>query len=86
MFIVYVLRSTPTGRLYVGFTEDLNGRLATHNRGEVISTKAYRPWKPIFHECYTNKTDGLQREQYLKTTAGKRGLKLMLQETLTCSP
>ncbi|ALM10009.1 MAG TPA: endonuclease [Candidatus Peribacter riflensis] len=86
MFIVYVLRSISTGSLYVGFTEDLGRRLATHNRGEVISTKAYRPWKLIFHECYTNKADALRRERYLKTTAGKRGLKLMLRETLRCFP
>ncbi|MDD5026840.1 MAG: GIY-YIG nuclease family protein [Candidatus Peribacteraceae bacterium] len=84
MFIVYVLRSTLVGHLYVGFTENLDGRVATHNRGEVISTKAHRPWKLIFHECYTNKADALRREQYLKTTAGKRGLKMMLQETLAC--
>lgn len=86
MFIVYVLRSISTGRLYVGFTEDLDKRLAAHNRGEVSSTKAYRPWKIIFYECYINKADALRRERYLKTTAGKRGLRLMLRETLGCLP
>lgn len=82
MYFVYVLRSLTNQQLYVGFTEDLKERLATHNRGEVISTKAQRPWEMIFYECYTNKMDALRREQYLKTTAGKRGLKMMLHKTL----
>lgn len=82
MYFVYVLRSLSNQKLYVGFTEDLQERLATHNRGEVISTKARRPWEMIFYECYFNKADALRREQYLKTTAGKRGLKMMLYETL----
>lgn len=82
MYFVYVLRSFTNQKLYVGFTENLKERLTTHNRGEVISTKTQRPWKVIFYECYTNKMDALRREQYLKTTAGKRGLKMMLRGTL----
>ena len=82
MFYVYVLQSTINGQLYVGFSEDLDERLKAHNSGEVISTKSHRPWKRIFYECYTNKADALRREQYLKTTAGKRALHIMLRETL----
>jgi len=82
MFIVYVLQNDKHLRLYVGFTENIEQRIVTHNSGNVISTKAFRPWKLIFHECYTNKADALRREQYFKTTSGKRALKLMLRETL----
>lgn len=82
MFSVYVLRSTLSQKLYVGFTEDFKERLKTHNDGKVISTKAYRPWQAIFLECYIHKGDALRRELYLKTTAGKRALKMMLRETL----
>ena len=82
MYFVYILRSVVNQKLYVGFSEDIDERLKAHNCGDVISTKTHRPWKRIFHECYTNKADALRREHYLKTTAGKRGLKIMLQETL----
>lgn len=82
MFVVYVLRSTLNQQLYVGFTIDFKERLKTHNDGRVISTKAYRPWEVIFLECYIDKGDALRRELYLKTTAGKRALKIMLRETL----
>ena len=82
MFVVYVIRSTLNQKLYVGFTEDFKQRLKTHNEGGVISTKSYRPWEAIFLECYIDKGDALRREQYFKTTSGKRGLKLMLRKTL----
>jgi len=82
MFVVYVLRSTMNQKLYVGFTEDFKQRLKTHNEGSVISTKALRPWEPIFLEYYIDKGDALRREQYFKTTSGKRALKIMLRNTL----
>ena len=83
MFFVYVLRSVKNRQLYVGFTESLEKRLRSHNAGDVISTKAFRPWTMIFHECYTHKMDALRREGYLKTTQGKRALKHMLREALS---
>lgn len=82
MFIVYVLRSDLNSQLYVGYTTDLKHRLATHTKGNVISTKSKRPWKLIFAEVYTSQNDALRREKYFKTTQGKIALKHMLRETL----
>lgn len=82
MYYIYVLRSMQNGQLYVGYTENLDQRLQAHNIGAVISTKALQPWERIFYESYIHKADALRRERYLKTTAGKRALKLMLRETL----
>lgn len=82
MYFVYVLRSSIDQQLYVGFSENLDQRLKSHNNGEVTSTQFKRPWERIFYECYTNKADALRREKYLKTTMGKRALKMMLRETL----
>ena len=82
MFFVYVLRSAIDRQLYVGFSEHLRDRVMTHNAGKVTSTKSRIPWKLIFFECYTEKGDALRREQYFKTTMGKRALKLMLRKTL----
>lgn len=83
MFYVYLLRSTiKQGQLYVGYTEDVEARLKRHNAGEVQSTKPYRPWDLIYYEVFASKKDAKQREQYLKTTKGRRTLRLMLQDTL----
>lgn len=84
MFYVYLLRSkVKQDQLYVGYTEDAKARLKKHNAGEVQSTKPYRPWALIYYAVFTSKKDAKRREQYLKTTKGRRTLRLMLQDTLS---
>ena len=83
MFYVYFLRSKDNlNQFYVGYTEDIQERLNKHNTGQVQSTKPYHPWTLIYYEVFTSIVDAKQREQYLKTTKGRRTLRLMLQNTL----
>ncbi|OGM24009.1 hypothetical protein A2865_00445 [Candidatus Woesebacteria bacterium RIFCSPHIGHO2_01_FULL_39_17] len=81
-FYVYVLKSLKSNFLYVGYSEDYRSRIKCHNNGEVQSTKAFKPYKLIFLEIYTNKTDAKRRESYLKTTKGRTTLRTMLKYTL----
>ncbi|MBP6925873.1 MAG: GIY-YIG nuclease family protein [Candidatus Pacebacteria bacterium] len=55
-------------------------RLRSHNNGENKATKPYGPFDVIFYEAFKNKDDAKRREKYLKSTKGKRALKLMLQK------
>jgi putative endonuclease len=80
---VYALRSLADGKLYVGLATDLPSRLAQHNAGRVISTKARCPFELIYWEGCLNRSDAAQREKYLKTAWGKRYLKLRLKRYLT---
>ncbi|PIQ75988.1 excinuclease ABC subunit C [Candidatus Peregrinibacteria bacterium CG10_big_fil_rev_8_21_14_0_10_49_24] len=82
MFHVYVLHSEKDDGLYVGYTTNSKNRLKEHNKVSVISTKARRPLKLIFLESYINEGDAVRREKYLKTTVGRKMLKVMLKETL----
>ena len=82
-YSVYVLLSEVDYLLYIGFTSNLENRLKTHNLGGSKSTFYRRPLKLIFCEYYLFKEDALRREEYFKTTAGKRTLNLMLSSTLT---
>jgi putative endonuclease len=83
MFYVYILRSKKrAGQIYIGYTTDLRRRFKRHNHGLVLSTKPYKPWKLIFYEAYLNKTDAKRREKYLKTTKGRKALRLMLRASL----
>ena len=70
------------GGLYIGFTTDLTRRLEEHNSGASAATAPRRPFELVFCEHYRSKTDALRREVYLKTSSGRRALKLMLQESL----
>lgn len=82
MFYNYVLQSKKERELYIGYTTDLKKRLLEHNQGLNLSTKRYRPWGIIYYEACLNKSDAKRREGYLKTTQGRRLLKIRLREFL----
>ncbi|HEY4489717.1 MAG TPA: GIY-YIG nuclease family protein [Candidatus Paceibacterota bacterium] len=83
MFYVYVLKSKKkTDQLYVGYSANLKSRVAEHNTGKSSSTKPYLPWELIFYEAYKSMKDAKRREMYLKTTKGRKAIKLMLQDSL----
>ena len=81
-YFVYVLFSLKDKKLYTGFSTNLERRIFYHNHGLNQSTKNRRPLILIFHEDYINKNDALRREKYLKTSSGKRCIKIILQDTL----
>ncbi len=74
MFTVYVLVSKTTGMRYVGQTSNLPQRLVAHNNGDSRYTKNRGPWKLIYSERYTTRTEAIIREKYLKTGKGREFL------------
>jgi len=83
MIYVYVLRSTRDDCLYTGCTRDLRNRLALHNAGKVPSTKERRPLELIYYEACLDEKDAFRREKYLKTTYGKRYIKVRCRNYFT---
>jgi predicted GIY-YIG superfamily endonuclease len=72
MFYVYLLRSQSfPQRSYVGFTTNVNQRLAKHNEGGNVSTACWRPWKLAFYCGFDDKERALRFESYLKSHSGK---------------
>lgn len=72
MQYVYLLRSLRVERKYIGCTEDLAKRILQHNKGLVLSTKAFRPWKLVYYEAFSNKVDAFNREKQLKKEFTKK--------------
>jgi len=81
MHYVYVLWNQVRCEFYVGFTSDLKRRLAEHMSDKVHTTKRYESLRLIFYEAFSSKSDAIRREQYLKTSKGKKTLRLMLRES-----
>ncbi|MCD6550467.1 GIY-YIG nuclease family protein [bacterium] len=81
MYYLYILR-LKNGTLYKGITSDLRRRVKEHKFGKVKSTKHKRPLKLIHYEAYLLKSDAERRERFLKTTEGRRLLKLQLKDIL----
>ena len=79
---VYVLYSLHDDKLYVGFTTNLKQRLTDHFNGNSKATAFRRPFRLLFCEYYLSRRDAVRRERYLKTTAGKRALRIMCHDSL----
>ncbi|MDX6501188.1 MAG: putative endonuclease [Blastocatellia bacterium] len=73
---VYVLRSVKDQMFYVGFTKNLRKRIQDHNNGLVPSTKRRTPLDLVYWEGCVNQEDATQREKYLKSSWGKRYIKI----------
>ena len=63
---IYLLYSETRDRYYIGSCADVNERLIRHNAGATLSTKSGRPWKVVYSETFSSKTEALKREFYLK--------------------
>ncbi len=79
-FCVYALESLKDGDRYIGYTNNLKRRIEEHKKGLSFSTKFRLPFKLIYFESRTNQEDAKRREDYLKTTQGRRFLGLRLLE------
>jgi putative endonuclease len=65
---VYVLGSARGNdyRTYVGWTTDLQRRLAQHNSGAGAKSTRGRSWDLLYAERYPARTAAMSREWYLK--------------------
>ena len=76
MHFVYILRSQKDKtKLYIGSTQDLEGRIKEHNQGKSQYSKIYAPWE--LEVCIQFKTQNLAAsfERYLKSGSGHAFLK-----------
>jgi putative endonuclease len=83
MHYVYVLQSEVDDQFYTGCTGDLRKRFQQHNDGNVLSSRDRRPLKLIYYEACLNELDAFRREKYLKTTYGKRYIKVRCKNYFT---
>lgn len=65
---VYILGSDGKGgyRTYVGWTNDIDQRLARHNAGTGAKSTRGRQWQLLYAERYLTKTEAMSREWHLK--------------------
>lgn len=81
MHYVYLLHLS-NNNIYTGYTSNLKIRYEEHLRGKVKSTQNFRPLELIHYEVYKIKSDATRREKFLKTTEGKRLLRMQLKDLL----
>ena len=77
-FYIYVLESLKDGERYIGYTNNLKRRIEEHKKGLSFATKFRLPFKLIYFGGCLNSVDAKRRENYLKTTQGRRFMGLRL--------
>ena len=69
---VYILVSEmDSNRHYVGMTDNLDARLAKHNKGDVTHTSKHRPWRIKTTLAFRDREQAASFEAYLKTASGR---------------
>ena len=73
MYFVYALYSSKFDKIYIGYSENPEKRLQSHNDDRNKGwTRNFQPWQIVYTEECTTKTAALKREKQLKTAAGRR--------------
>ncbi|MFC1878170.1 GIY-YIG nuclease family protein [Thermodesulfobacteriota bacterium] len=71
-YYVYILQSKKyPDRFYTRFTENLDSRLKSHNRGENPHTTKYKPWRIKTAVAFSDRQKALDFEAYLKSPSGR---------------
>ncbi|MBU3968767.1 GIY-YIG nuclease family protein [Patescibacteria group bacterium] len=78
-YYTYIIRSTRTGRLYTGFSNNLRKRFNEHNQNKNKSTKGRGPFEVVYYEACNDLEDAHARELYLKSGVGKHYIKNRLK-------
>jgi len=71
-YYAYILQSKEnSNRFYTGFTENLESRLKSHNRGDNPHTSKNKPWKIKTAVAFSDRQKALDFEAYLKSPSGR---------------
>ena len=67
-YFVYLIGSYRKAKLitYVGYTNNLDKRMNSHNAGKGAKFTRGKNWKLIYHERYQTRREAMLRESYLK--------------------
>jgi len=75
MFIVYVLKSLKNSKRYISYTsKSIEERLKEHNSGCNKWTRENGPFEIFYTEEFTDKTNAIKRELFLKSGQGRKFL------------
>ena len=79
MYLVYILESLADGTRYTGITgKSIEERVARHNRGDSRFSKKHGPWKVLYQEQVSSRSEAVKRERFLKSGVGRQELKKIL--------
>ena len=78
-YTTYILESKNNpNQFYIGFTENLESCLKTHNQGQNSHTSQHKPWRIKTSITFTDRQKAIDVEAYLKGPSGREFAKKRL--------
>lgn len=73
MYYTYILKSSSTGKIYIGHTDNLETRLKEHNaKGKSLFTSKKGPWKIVWSKEFSDRSGAMNFENNLKRMKNKK--------------
>ena len=66
-YVVYILRSLSTNKLYIGQTDNFDRRFEEHQRGKNWATRNRGPWEIVHSIHFETRKEALRMERKLKS-------------------
>jgi predicted GIY-YIG superfamily endonuclease len=88
MYFAYVLVN-PTGKFYIGSTDDLQRRVAEHNSnlGNLTFTHKKGPWTLAWSEAHPTRAAAMTREKQIKSMKSRQWIVTnLLTQTFRATP
>ena len=80
-FYVYIIYSKSADRYYTGYSHDPELRLHRHNEGWTKSTKSGIPWKLVYTEVYSSRSEAMKREKEIKRMKSRKFIESLIGST-----
>lgn len=78
MFYTYILQSKPSGKYYIGQTNNLTQRVLRHNNHPDTYTKEKGPWRIVHTETFDTRAEAMRREKQIKSYKGGNAFKALV--------
>ena len=79
-FFVYFLQSKKDGTFYIGQTNNIDNRIARHNKGLIKTTKTRTPFDLVYFESYNTRHEAMLREKHLKSIGDVKEKKAIIEK------
>ena len=82
MYTVYILYSQTLHRYYVGYTNNLERRIAEHNRKKGKYTDRGIPWGLVYTETFPDKLSAMNREKEIKKRKSRQYIESLVRSSV----
>ncbi|WP_438425829.1 GIY-YIG nuclease family protein [Aquimarina macrocephali] len=66
IYTVYIIQSLKDDSFYIGYSANIEERINKHNSGNSRYTSKKIPWRLVYTEEFSSKSDAIKRERFLK--------------------